>query len=216
MSAIPKSSTVVLAIDMQQGIAVGHSDYFGKERSNPSFEHNTRTLYNATRASGIQIVHIKHDSLDPDCPLHPDDARNAFIDYAVPMRLADLPVAPQTKEAPTPEATEVVLLKNVNSAFIGTSLESLLRKLSTRRLVIFGLTTDHCVSTTTRMAANLGVVDRDGSKGEILLIGDATAAHGKGGFDAETVQKVNLASLNDEFCKVVTTAQVLEEMKKWQ
>jgi nicotinamidase-related amidase len=50
-----------------------------------------------------------------------------------------------------------VISKNGNSAFIGTNLEELLRKKEIRRLFIAGLTTDHCVSTTTRITGNLRV-----------------------------------------------------------
>ena len=54
------------------------------------------------------------------------------------------------------------MTKGVNSAFIGTQLEEILKESEVRTLVIAGLTTDHCVSTTTRMAANLGVCERFG------------------------------------------------------
>ncbi len=44
----------------------------------------------------------------------------------------------------------------MNSAFIGTDLEARLRRDGIETVVLTGLCTDHCVSTTTRMAANLG------------------------------------------------------------
>lgn len=120
-----------------------------------------------------------------------------------------------------------ILYKNVNSAFIGTPLEEILVEHFGEeggKLYICGLTTDHCVSTSVRMAANLGVADgrviKEGKKnggeskgrnGEVVLIGDATAAWGKGGFDAETLHKVHLASLNGEFARVVGTREVVGE-----
>ena len=59
--------------------------------------------------------------------------------------------------------------KNVNSAFIGTGLENFhLKKQNYTSLVIVGLTTPHCVSTTTRMAGNLGF--------QSFVVSDATAA----------------------------------------
>ena len=107
--------------------------------------------------------------------------------------------------------------KTVNSAFIGTRLESVIREKGIKTLVVAGLTTDHCVSTTVRMAANLHVVDEldetgavvKGSEGRVVLVGDATATWGKGGFEAEVVQAVTLASLNGEFADVMRKEEVV-------
>jgi len=70
------------------------------------------------------------------------------------------------------------------------------------------------------MAGNLHVTDRvggDGSvvEGDVVLVGDATAAWEKPGgeWDAETVQAVHLESLG-EFARVVSTRDVLAELQR--
>jgi nicotinamidase-related amidase len=93
----------------------------------------------------------------------------------------------------------------VNSAFIGTNLKDLLDKSNISKLVIVGLTTDHCISTTTRMAGNFGY--------DTYLVSDATATFNKKGIDgqnysAELIHETALASLNNEFATVVTTASL--------
>ena len=112
---------------------------------------------------------------------------------------------------------ETVLSKHVNSCFIGTGLEEILRQHSIRQLVICGLTTDHCVSTTTRMAANLGWRNSAGAPGHVeggnvIVVEDACATHNRCSFSAETMHAVALASLKDEFAEVLTTAEMLETL----
>lgn len=101
---------------------------------------------------------------------------------------------------------ETVFAKKANSAFIGTELEGLLRLRRVPDVVIAGLTTPHCVSTTTRMSGNLGF--------NTYLISDAAAAFELAGLDgrrysAAEVHELTLAALHREFAEVTTAEQLL-------
>jgi nicotinamidase-related amidase len=180
---LPKDA-VLLLIDIQNGF---DGAYWGP-RNNPAAEANAARLLAAWRRAGRPVAHARHDSVNPKSPLFPGQPGNDH------------------KPEVSPAAGEAVFGKNVNSAFIGTALEAWLRENGYSTVVIAGLTTDHCVSTTTRMAANLGF--------RALVVADATATHDRTGADgtvypAQTVHDLALASLNGEFAQVVNTDDLL-------
>ena len=179
--------TALLVIDVQKGL----DDPSLGERNNPDAEPNIALLLSAWRKSELPIIHIRHCSIEPDSPLRPELPGNEFKQEAQPL----------------PE--EQQFHKSVNSAFIGTELENYLNEHGIASLVIVGLTTDHCVSTSTRMASDLGF--------NVTLISDATAAHERKGHDgavysADDIHKINLASLEGEFCTVRSTKEVLQHI----
>ena len=170
----------LLLIDWQQGL--DHTTHWGGARSTPEAEGNALALLAQWRERGLPVRHVFHDSTSPGSPLHPDGPGNA------------------PKPGFEPDADEPVHRKSVNSAFIGTSVEAELRAGGVTALVICGLTTNHCVSTSVRMAGNLGF--------DVTLVGDACGAHPQGRFDAQTVHAVSLANLDGEFCRVTATRDV--------
>jgi nicotinamidase-related amidase len=175
----------LLLIDIQKGFS--DIAYWGGGRNNPDAEANASELLKLWRRNRLPLYHIKHCSTNPASPLRPTHPGNEFMDLVTPM------------------PGEAVIGKNVNSAFIGTDLKEQLDRAQIKKLVIVGLTTDHCISTTTRMAGNLGY--------ETYLVADATATFNKKGFDgkiydAELLHQTALASLNEEFAQVVTLKTV--------
>jgi nicotinamidase-related amidase len=175
---------VLLIVDFQHGF--NDLGYWG-ERNNPDAEVNAARVLASFRAHRRPIIHVRHDSTSPTSPLRRGHPGNAFLPFA------------------EPQEGECVIGKNVNSGFIGTDLEARLRALDAGPLVIMGISTDHCVSTTTRMAANLGF--------PVLLVGDACFAFvrhtGDGeAITAENVHRTELAILNGEFAQVVQASDI--------
>jgi nicotinamidase-related amidase len=177
--------TALVVIDVQKGF---DEPYWG-ERNNPDAEDNIVRLLKAWRAAGRPVFHVRHNSRSPSSPLHPFNPGNGFKDMA------------------EPQAGEPTIGKDVNSAFIGTNLEARLREAGVSEIVVVGLTTPHCISTSVRMAANLGFSTR--------VVCDATAAHAGRGpdgevVDARTMHYHALAALNEEFAEIVSTDDLLE------
>ncbi|WP_368196841.1 cysteine hydrolase family protein [Bacillus pumilus] len=178
------SQKALIIVDVQK--AFEHEKW--GERNNLEAEENISRLLRFWREKGWTVIHIQHTSGNPDSVFHPANEGHLFKDIARPLE------------------EETVIQKNVNSSFIGTNLEEQLRSNHIDTVVIAGLTTPHCVSTTTRMSGNLGF--------DTYLISDATAAFGLTDhtgtyFDPETIHQLSLATLHDEFATVMTTDQLI-------
>src|SRR4249919_2410634 len=182
MSISRSDRPALILVDIQKGF--DNIEYWGGQRNNPDAEENASELLQVWRENKLPVFHIQHCSLNQKSLLHESNGGNEFKDLVTPIE------------------GEPIIKKNVNSAFIGTDLKEQLDNAKITKLVIVGLTTDHCVSTTTRMAGNLGY--------ETYLVSDATATFNKRGIDgqnfpAELIHETALASLNEEFATIVTT-----------
>ena len=177
----------LLIIDVQKGL----DDPSLGRRNNPGAENNMAVLLEMWREKKLPIVHVQHCSVEPHSLLRPELPGNAIKDEVFPL------------------TGEKLIQKSTNSAFVGTELTAFLHDMDIERLVVVGLTTDHCVSATIRSAADLGFA--------VTVVSDATAAFGRRGYDGkvysgEEIHQVNLVSLQDEFCSVRSTNEIVAEL----
>jgi nicotinamidase-related amidase len=180
----------LILMDIQKGFE--DIEYWGGHRNNPEAETNARKLLDFWRQNDLPIFHIQHCSTNPDSKLAEGNIGNDFQDII------------------KPNAGEKIIKKNVNSAFIGTDLKQQLDDSKIKKLIIAGLTTDSCVSTTARMAGNYGY--------DTFVVSDATATFDKVGPDgkkypAEIVHDIALASLHKEFATVIKTEELISKME---
>lgn len=180
----------LLLIDIQKGL--DEIAYYGGHRNNPKAEIKAAQLLEFWRTNELPIIHIKHNGTPPS-PLTKGFPGNDF------------------KHIVKPKLHEKVVEKSVNSAFIGTSLKKFLDREKIQKVILAGLTTDHCVSSTARMANNLGY--------DTYVISDATATFDKIGpsnkkHTAEQIHEVTLASLHQEFATILETKTLLNTMTK--
>ncbi len=190
MSIAKADKPALILIDIQK--AFNNIEYWGGQRNNPNAEENASELLKLWRENSLPIFHIKHCSSNLKSLLNETNEGNQFNDLE------------------KPDENEPIIKKNDNSAFIGTDLKEQLDNAKITKLVIVGLTTDHCVSTTTRMAGNFGF--------DTSIVSDATATFNKKGlegqnYSAELIHETALASLNDEFATVVTTSFLKQNIK---
>ncbi len=189
MAISKESNPALLLIDIQKGFE--DIQYWGGERNNFDAEENMGRLLKFWRVNNLPVFHIKHCSTNPISPLAKGNPGNDFMDFNTPL------------------PSEPTIEKDVNSAFIDTDLQKQLEDKNIDTLVIIGLTTDHCVSTTTRMAGNLGF--------KTFLIEDAVATFNKVGvngqeYSAQLIHDTAIASLKDEFATVLSTKSMITDL----
>ncbi len=182
------SKTALILIDVQKA---WDDPKLKGMRNNPDAEKRMAELLAVWRRTGRPVIHIRHDSL----------FRNSLFRRNQPGN--------EIKDEVKPVTGETVISKSVNSAFIGTDLEAQLRRAGISELIIAGISTDHCVSTTARMAGNLGF--------KTVVVSDATVAlsrvgiHGKA-YGAQLIHETALASLNEEFAEVLDSKELLKRI----
>ncbi len=183
------ADSALLLIDVQVGVDV--LDHWGGptgRRNNPNAEQIMTDLLAAWRSAGRQVAFTRHDSREDASPLK-----------------FSLPTGAQ-KQGFEPHAGDIVVEKDVNSGFIGTSLEVDLRRRGINRLLIAGFFTNFCVETTTRMAGNLGF--------DTYLAHDACATTNRIGLDGtdhdpQLVHDMTLANLHGEFCTAILGTEAI-------
>ncbi len=177
-------NTALIPIDMQRAFDAAP----WPPRWNERVDENGLTLLAAWRAARRPIIHVRHDSVKEGSTLHPEQPGNAL------------------RPGFEPVGEEPLVTKSVNAAFIGTDLDLRLRRLGTHTVVMFGISTDMCVSTSVRVAANLGY--------RVLLVEDACdcfdLADGEGGvIAAREIHRAHIATLRADFAEVLTTEELL-------
>ncbi len=183
----PGPAIALLVIDLQKAI---DDPRWAKDgpRNNPEAEANVARLLVDWRKAGRPIIHIRHDSTEPQSSYRPGQPGNEFKPEALPL------------------PGETIIAKRTNSAFIGTELESRLRRAGIKGLVVAGVITNNSVEATVRMAGNLGF--------DTCLVEDACFTFARRDYrgrlrSADEVHAMSLANMAGEYCTVVTTDELL-------
>lgn len=181
---IDLARAVLLPIDMQQAF----DGPPWPRRWNERADRNGLALLAAWRSARRPIIHVRHNSIQPGSSLAEGAPGNRFRAGFDPLN------------------GELLVGKSVNSAFIGTDLDLRLKRMGAKHVVTFGISTDMCVSTTVRTGANMGW--------DMILVPDACDCFdlpdGHGGtIAASDVQRIHVATLAFEFCKIISTTDLV-------
>lgn len=181
--------TALLIIDVQKAIDNPIWSQYGA-RNHPDAEKNMADILRLWRTSGRPVIHVKHESREPNSTYRSGQIGCDFKACVMPL------------------PGERVVVKQVNCAFIGTNLEALLKESNISCLVVFGVITNNSVETSVRVAGNLGF--------DTYLVEDACFTFAKPDHNgkiriAEEVHAMTLANLDQEYCTILS-ANELKDM----
>ena len=157
-------STALLVIDIQNTYLEVDSDPAEAERWAPFRERmnstvipNTASLIADCRARGVEVIFARIACLKDDGRDRSLSQKKPGFNYLLlPKDRADSQLVSELE----PVGDEIVVLKTTDSALTGTNLRLLLRNMEIKDVIVAGIFTDQCVSSTVRSLADesFGVV----------------------------------------------------------
>lgn len=155
---LPPTETVLLCIDMQNYCLAPKATAKERARWAPFHQRmrdvvipNVSALQEVFRNSGIDVIHARIA-----CLL--DDGRDRSLSQKKPgwnnVLMPKNTEESQIIEQLAPRPGEIVLTKTTDSALTGTNLRLILGNMGIRNVIVTGIYTDQCVSSTVRSLAD--------------------------------------------------------------
>lgn len=187
------AETALLVIDIQNTYLEPKDDPREATRWAPFLDRmrgtvvpNTAALVAACRARGVEVVFARIACLKQDGRDRSLSQKKPGFNYLLmPMDRPDSQVVPEL----APRGDEIVVTKTTDSALTGTNLRLVLSNMGIRNVVVAGIFTDQCVSSTVRSLA-------DESFG-VVVVEDCCAAA------TDAIHRAELEAINMIYCHVV-------------
>ncbi|MBA1334068.1 MAG: Amidases related to nicotinamidase [Firmicutes bacterium] len=158
---------------------------------------NTKKLLDFFRKNGLEVTYgriacLKKDGKDR-CLVQKKPGWNEML---LPVESYGAQIIDELKPMPD----EIVVNKTTDSVLTGTNYAQLIRNMGIETVIVTGIVTDQCVSSTVRSLADEGF--------EVIVVEDCCAAATQELHDAE------LTIINIIYCNVMSTDEVIELLKK--
>lgn len=156
----------------------------------------TRSLQEDFRARGIDVIHARIACLLEDGRDRSLSQKKPGWNYLLlPKDAEESQIVPEL--APLPG--EIVVTKTTDSALTGTSLRLVLANMGIRNVVLTGIFTDQCVSSTVRSLADESF--------NVVVVEDCCAA------GTDELHRRELEIINMIYCHVVSSAELRQIMR---
>ncbi len=124
---------------------------------------NQQRLIAGCRRAGARIVYIRNGARLPDASDAPAHMRRLYRELGCHLGSDEHRIL----DALAPEPGDLIVDKSTIGAFASTGIDSMLRALSVSQIIVTGISTNMCVETTAREAADRGYA--------VTLVKDACA-----------------------------------------
>jgi len=196
------AETAMLSIDVQNTYLAESADAAERARWAPFHRRmrevvipTTRALQDAFRAKGIDVIHARIACLLEDGRDRSLSQKKPGWNYLLlPRDIEASQIVPEL----APQPGEIVLTKTTDSALTGTNLRLILSNMGIRNVVMTGIFTDQCVSSTVRSLADESF--------NVIVVEDCCAA------GTEQLHRQELEIINMIYCHVVSSAELREMM----
>ena len=202
--------TALLCIDMQYlDAAEGYGLFRDYETSPISMEEmnyyfsrlretvlpNVHNLQNCFRAHGLEVIHVRIQSLTRD-----------GRDRSKGHKRLELHAAPGSGDAcfleeVAPLGDEIIINKTASGVFSSTNLHYVLGNLGVTSLYVVGVYTNECVETTVRAACDLGYL--------VTMVEDCCATQ------TPELQDASIKTLKDRYAKIVSVNEAIDDLEEY-
>jgi nicotinamidase-related amidase len=196
---LKSAETALLVIDIQNTYLEPPEDAAEAKRWEPFFQRmnqtvipNTAKLIDWARAQGVEVIFAR-------IACQKDDGRDRSLSQKKPgfnyLLLPKDRHDSQMVDALAPQGDEIVVAKTTDSALTGTNLRLMLHNMGIKDVVVAGIFTDQCVSSTVRSLC-------DESFG-VVVVEDCCAAA------TDMLHRHELEIINMIYCHVVSSQEAM-------
>ena len=196
--SLPPAETALLVIDIQNTYMEVPEDAAEAARWAPFRERMTETVIPNTarmiafaRENGIEVIFARIACLTEDGRDRSLSQKKPGFNYLLlPKDREDSQLVPELQ----PVGDEITVLKTTDSALTGTNLRLILHNIGIKNVIVAGIFTDQCVSSTVRSLADESI--------NVVVVDDCCAAA------TMTLHQHELEIINMIYCHVVQSEDV--------
>ena len=197
------ATTALMVIDIQNTYMADKETKEETQRWQPFYDRmnsivipNTAELIDECRARGVEIVFARIACMKTDGRDRSLSQKKPGFNYLlIPKDVEEGQVVPEL----SPRGDEVVVNKTTDSALTGTNLRLMFHNMGIKDVIVTGIFTDQCVSSTVRSLADESFA--------VVVVDDCCAAA------TDELHRHELEIINMIYCHVVTKDEVLSFLK---